>query len=119
MQRRVERWKAEKGIAKEVMFPIRHEPGEMGLSDFTHLKNVEVIVAGKPFHHLLYHYRLAYSGWQSVQIIQGGESFVGLSSGLQNALSACGGVPQIHRTDSLSAAYRNLEVRKRKILLQL
>ncbi len=57
MQRRVERWKAEKGIAKEVMFPIRHEPGEMGLSDFTHLKNVEVTVAGKLFHHLLYHYR--------------------------------------------------------------
>jgi hypothetical protein len=108
VQRRVERWKAEKGIAKEVMFPIRHEPGEMGLSDFTHLKNVEVTVAGKPFHHLLYHYRLAYSGWQSVQIIQGGESFVGLSSGLQNALYACGGVPQMHRTDSLSAAYRNL-----------
>ncbi len=90
------------------MFPIRHQPGEMGLSDFTHLKNVTVTVAGKPFHHLLYHYRLAYSGWQSVQIIQGGESFVGLSSGLQNALSACGGVPQVHRTDSLSAAYRNL-----------
>lgn len=80
----------------------------MGLSDFTQLKNVEVTVAGKPFHHLLYHYRLAYSGWQSVQIIQGGESFVGLSSGLQNALHACGGVPQVHRTDSLSAAYRNL-----------
>lgn len=108
VQRRVERWKAENGKAKEVMFPIRHEPGEMGLSDFTHLKNVEVTVAGKPFHHLLYHYRLAYSGWQSVQIIQGGESFVGLSSGLQNALRACGGVPQVHRTDSLSAAYRNL-----------
>lgn len=108
VQRRVERWKAENGRAKEVMFPIRHQPGEMGLSDFTHLKNVTVTVAGKPFHHLLYHYRLAYSGWQAVQIIQGGESFVGLSSGLQNALSACGGVPQVHRTDSLSAAYRNL-----------
>ncbi len=108
VQRRVERWKAENGKSKEVMFPIRHEPGEMGLSDFTHLKNVEVTLAGKPFHHILYHYRLAYSGWQSVQIIQGGESFVGLSSGLENALHACGGVPQVHRTDSLSAAYRNL-----------
>jgi len=37
----------------------------------------------------------------------GGESFIGLSQGLQNALFACGGVPQTHRTDSLSAAYRN------------
>lgn len=42
-----------------------------------------------------------------VQVIQGGESFVGLSQGLQNVLFACGGVPQQHRTDSLSAAYRN------------
>jgi hypothetical protein len=108
VQRRVERWKAAQGKPKEVMFKIRHEPGEMGLSDFTHLKGMTITVKGNPFQHLLYHYCLAYSGWQYVQIIQGGESFVGLSQGLQNALSACGGVPQTHRTDSLSAAYRNV-----------
>lgn len=89
------------------MFKIHHEPGVMGLSDFTHLKGIRVTIAGKVFHHILYHYRLAYSGWQYVQVIQGGESFTGLSQGLQNALFACGGVPQTHRTDSLSAAYRN------------
>lgn len=107
VQRRVSKWKATHGKAKEVMFKIRHEPGEMGLSDFTHLKGVRVTIGGKAFHHLLYHYRLAYSGWQYVQVIQGGESFIGLSQGLQNALHACGGVPKTHRTDSLSAAYRN------------
>jgi hypothetical protein len=64
-------------------------------------------VKGQPFQHSLYPYRLAFSGWQYVQVIQGGESFVGLSQGLQNALFACGGVPRMHRTDSLSAAYRN------------
>ncbi|GAC1447950.1 MAG: hypothetical protein NVSMB70_17460 [Chamaesiphon sp.] len=57
---------------------------------------------------MIYHYRLAYSGWQYAQIIQGGESFIALAEGLQNALEACGGVPKQHRTDSLSAAYRNL-----------
>ena len=57
---------------------------------------------------LIYHYRLAYSGWQYAQIIQGGASFIALAEGLQNALTACGGVPKQHRTDSLSAAYRNL-----------
>jgi len=46
----------------------------MGLSDFTQLKQVEITIAGKPFAHLLYHYRLAYSGWQYVQVVQGGES---------------------------------------------
>ena len=38
---------------------------------------------------------------------QGGESFVALSEGLQNALAACGGVPGELRTDRLSAACRN------------
>jgi hypothetical protein len=107
VQRRVEQWKAQHGKPKEVMFKIQHLPGDQGLSDFTHLKSVTITVAGKLFQHILYHYRLAYSGWQYVQVIQGGESFVGLSQGLQNALHACGGVPQTHRTDSLSAAYRN------------
>jgi hypothetical protein len=107
VERRVKDWKAQHGKPKEVMFKIQHEPGVLGLSDFTHLKGVTVTVKGQPFGHILYHYRLAFSGWQYVQVIQGGESFVGLSQGLQNALFACGGVPQQHRTDSLSAAYRN------------
>lgn len=107
VERRVKDWKAQHGKPKEVMFKIQHTPGVLGLSDFTHLKGVTVTVREQPFQHILYHYRLAFSGWQYVQVIQGGESFVGLSQGLQNALFACGGVPQQHRTDSLSAAYRN------------
>jgi len=79
----------------------------MGLSDFTQLKQVEITIAGKPFAHLLYHYRLAYSGWQYVQVVQGGESFVALSEGLQNALVRSGGAPQQHKVIA-AAAYRNL-----------
>jgi transposase InsO family protein len=41
-------------------------------------------------------------------LVLGGESFVALVEGLQNALWALGGVPQQHRSDSLSAAFRNL-----------
>jgi hypothetical protein len=108
IQRRVQTWKALHGPSPEVMFELRHEPGVMGLSDFTQLKGMEITITGKPFEHLIYHYRLAYSGWQYAQIIQGGESFIALAEGLQNALTACGGVPKQHRTDSLSAAYRNL-----------
>ena len=108
LQRRVSTWKALHGPAPNVMFMLRHEPGVKGLSDFTKLKGMEITINGEPFEHLIYHYRLAYSGWQYAQIIQGGESFVGLSEGLQNALIASGGTPKEHRTDSLSAAYRNL-----------
>lgn len=107
VQRRVSEWKAQHGVPPELMFQLRHNPGEMGLSDFTQLKGVTITIAGIPYEHLLYHYRLAYSGWQYVQIIEGGESFIALAEGLQNALIACGGVPQEHRTDSLTAAYHN------------
>ena len=118
LQRRVADWKIQYGPPKEVMFELRHIPGEIGQSDFTELKKVKVTIAGKPFEHLLYHYRLVYSGWQYVEIVQGGESFIGLSQGLQNALRACGGVPKQHRTDSLSAAYKNLKGKRRKTLTQ-
>ena len=107
LQRRVSEWKAHHGPSKDVMFELRHEPGVMGLSDFTDLKGTTITISGEPFKHLIYHYRLAYSGWRYAQIIQGGESYVALSEGLQNALFASGGVPRQHRTDSLSAAYRN------------
>ena len=115
VQRRTSQWKAAYGKPKEVMFKIKHHPGEMGQSDFTHLKGVEITVLGQPFHHILYHYRLSFSGWQYVQVIQGGESFIGLSQGLQNALFASGGAPTTHRTDSLSAAYRNTGGRNPKL----
>ena len=41
--------------------------------------------------------------------VLGGESFVALAEGLQNALWALGGAPREHRSDSLSAAFHNLE----------
>jgi hypothetical protein len=119
LQRRVRQWRATSGPGKEVMFDLKHHPGEMGLSDFTHFKQVEITINGEPFEHLLYHYRLAYSGWQYVQVVQGGESFIALSEGLQNALEACGGAPQTHRSDSLSAAYRNLGGRTDTDLTQM
>ncbi len=79
-------------------------------------ETVKVTIGGEAFAHLLYHYRLAYSGWQYVEIVEGGESFISLSECLQNALHECGGVPKAHRTDSLSAAYRNLGGRAEKDL---
>jgi DNA-binding XRE family transcriptional regulator len=119
LQRRVQTWKVLHGKPPEVMFELRHEPGMMGLSDFTHLKNVQVTIQGHPYDHLLYHYRLAYSGWQYALVIEGGESFVALCEGLQNALFLSGGAPQQHRTDSLSAAYRNLGGKHPKPLTRL
>jgi len=57
---------------------------------------------------MLYHFRLAYSNWSYMKVTHGGESFTALSSGLQDALWELGGAPDEHRTDSLSAAFKNL-----------
>jgi hypothetical protein len=107
LQRRVKRWRAKYGPDKEVIFLQRHSPGEMGISDYTWMNKLNITLAGEVFKHKVYHYRLVYSGWTYIQVILGGESFESLSSGLQNALWRSGGVPTTHRTDSLSAAYKN------------
>jgi hypothetical protein len=83
----------------------------MGLSDFTAMAALGITIAGEPFDHRLYHFRLAFSGFEHAHVVLGGESFVALAEGLQNALWALGGVPEQHRSDSLSAAFRNLDRR--------
>ena len=107
LQRRVEQWRALHGPAQEVMFLQEHRAGVLGISDFTLLKGEPITVAGEVLEHRLFHFRLPYSGWCHVAVIHGGESFIALSEALQNALALCGGVPAEHRTDSLSACFRN------------
>jgi len=107
LQRRIKSWKAKHGPAKDVMFRQVKVPGQQGLSDFTLFKNATITLKGEVFKHLLYHYRLAFSGWCYVKVNCGGESYTALSTGLQNAFWRSGGVPKEHRTDSLSAAYKN------------
>lgn len=107
LQRRVRKWRATSGPEKEIIFRQNHPPGWQGMSDFTHANALKVTIQGGPFEHMLYHYRLVYSKWESVSVVLGGESFTALAEGLQNALWSSGGSPKTHRTDSLSAAYKN------------
>jgi hypothetical protein len=109
LERRIRAWRALHGPEQEVMFRQVHEPGRLGLSDFTKTGHLGVMIAGLPLDHSLYHFRLAYSGFEHVHVILGGESYVALAEGLQNALWALGGAPLEHRSDSLSAAFRNLD----------
>lgn len=106
LQRRVKQWRAIDGPDKDIIFRQDAAIAVQGFSDFSH-PNDPVLVDGNPFKHLFYQYRLAYSGWRSVSVIQGGESFVALAEGLQRALMGAGGSPREHRTDSLSAARNN------------
>ena len=107
IQRRVEQWRALYGPGQEVMFLQEHRAGVLGISDFTLLKGAPITIGGEVLEHRLFHFRLPFSGWCHVAVIHGGESFVALCEALQNALAFCGGVPAEHRTDSLSACFRN------------
>jgi len=108
LERRVRAWRALYGPEQEVIFRQTHEPGRMGLSDFTDMNELGVRVAGELLDHRLFHFRLAYSGFAHAHVVLGGERFVALAEGLQNALWTLGGAPAEHRTDSLSAAFCNL-----------
>lgn len=107
LQRRVRQWRATSGPEKEIIFRQKHPAGWQGISDFTDMNELHITIRKEPLSHLLYHYRLPFSGWAYAQVVLGGESFTALSEGLQNAFFSSGGVPETHRTDSLSAAYKN------------
>jgi hypothetical protein len=109
LERRVRAWSAEHGAEREVIFRQDHPPGQQGLSDFTDMADLGVRIAGEALAHRLYHFVLAYSAWEHAEVVLGGESFTALACGLQNALWALGGTPSEHRSDSLSAAFRNLD----------
>ncbi|MHB8948655.1 MAG: IS21 family transposase [Rhodoferax sp.] len=108
LQRRMRLWRAKFGVEREVYFAQEHPPGRQGIWDFTVADELNVEIAGVAFAHRLYQFALAYSGWRHVTVIDSGESFMALSTGLQAALWTLGGVPEEHRTDSLSAAFKNL-----------
>jgi hypothetical protein len=103
LQRRIKRWRALEGPPKEVFFAQTHHPGQLCASDFTHMTALGVTLAGEPFDHLVYHFVLTYSNWETGTVCFS-ESWESLCEGLQNALWELGGVPRQHRTDRLSAA---------------
>ena len=109
LERRVAQWRALNGPERDVIFRQEHPPGRMGLSDFTDMGELGITIAGAPFAHRLYHFRLPFSGFAHAHVVLGGESFVALAEGLQDALWTLGGVPEQHRSDSLSAAFRNVD----------
>lgn len=109
LERRIRSWRALHGAEQDVIFRQVHEPGRMGLSDFTDMSALGVTISAQPLAHMLYHFRLPWSGFEHAHVILGGESFVALAEGLQNALWSAGGAPHQHRSDSLSAAFRNLD----------
>jgi hypothetical protein len=49
----------------------------MGLSDFTDMGGLGVTIAGEPFDNRLYHFRLAFSGFEHGHVVLGGRKLRG------------------------------------------
>lgn len=102
-QRRVREWRALSGPEQEVYFSQEHHPGVRMSTDFTHMDELGIMIAGEPFGHRLCHCVLTYSNWAWASICHS-ESLVALRTGIQNALTRLGHVPKEHWTDHSSAA---------------
>lgn len=108
LQRRFRDWRALHGPEPEVYFPQVAVPGREAAIDFTHATDLGVTIAGVPFPHLLFDFVLSYSGWTWTSLAFG-ETFEALVAGLQGALWALGAVPEVLRSDNLSAATHELK----------
>jgi hypothetical protein len=89
------------------MFAQEHRPGEYAQSDFTSMTELGICLGGEPFDHLVFHFVLPYSNWETGGICFA-ESFEALIGGFQAAVWELGKVPKLHRTDNLSAATHEL-----------
>ena len=108
LQRRIRDWRALNGPEREVYFEQEHPPGREAQMDFTHCDSLEVTIGGEPFAHMLFEFILSCSGWRYAQICHS-ETFAALRSGLQGALWELGAVPEVVRSDNLSAATHKLK----------
>src|SRR5712692_5026668 len=109
LQRRFRDWRARHGVEPEVFFEQVAVPGREAAIDFTHATDLGVTIAGEPLPHLLFEFVLSYSYWTWVAVAFG-ETFEALAAGVQGALWALGGVPDVLRSDTLSAATHELKV---------
>jgi hypothetical protein len=112
LQRHIAAWRARSGPEQEVIFPQVHEPGQIAQSDFTHMTELAITIAGTPFPHLVFHLVLTYSNVEAVYLCAS-ESFEALAEGVEACLWQLGGVPKEHRTDHLSAAIKPLDAEGR------
>ncbi len=117
LQRHISLWRAAAGPEKEVLFAQVHQPGVLAQSDFTHMTDLGITLAGVPFPHLLYHLVLVYSNVEAVRLCHA-ETFEALAEGIEWGLWQIGGVPQTHRTDHLSAALRPLDAEGKRLFTE-
>jgi len=107
LQRRIRRWRATEGPEKRVFFSQLHRPGEAAQTDFTNMNSLCITIGGEAFDHLVCHFVLPYSNWESAKPCLS-ESMPALKAGIQKAVFMLGRVPEWHQTDHSTAATHKL-----------
>ncbi len=103
LQRRCTEWRACNGPDKDIIFPQIIYPGRQSQSDCTWMNKLKITINGEQFDHMLFHFMLPYSRWETVSICYS-ESFESLTKGYETSVWELGAVPVEHRTDCLTAA---------------
>ncbi|MCP4475983.1 MAG: transposase family protein [Gammaproteobacteria bacterium] len=103
LQRRIRDWRASHGAGQAIIFNQDIPPGKQSQSDFTCQNDLKVTINGRPFKHLLFHWMLPYSRWESIRVCLS-ESFDNLVLGIEKAVWELGYIALEHRTDNLTAA---------------
>ena len=111
LQRRIRNWRATEGAAKPVIFRQDLKPGKQSQSDYTCMNSLNITINDQPFKHLLFHFMLPYSRWESVYLCFS-ESFETLVFGYEKAVWELGHVAPEHRTDNLTAATQAMGSRR-------
>src|SRR6266568_5099923 len=103
LQRRIRDWRAEAGPSQPVIFRQDIKPGKQSQSDYTCMNALNITINCQAFKHLLFHFMLPWSHWESVMPCFS-ESFDTLVCGYEKAVWELGCVAPEHRTDNLTAA---------------
>lgn len=92
LRRHIAKWRALHGPEREVIFEQVHTPGERAPSDFPHMEELGVTIAGESFPHLVSPFVFTSSNVEAVTLCFS-ESFEALAEGIEHALWQVGGVP--------------------------
>jgi hypothetical protein len=111
LQRHLHDWRAQHGASQPVIFRQDIKPGKQSQSDYTCLNDLNITINSQTFKHLLFHFMLPYSRWESVYLCFS-ESFDTLVCGYEKAVWELGCVAPEHRTDNLTAATQAMGSRR-------
>lgn len=103
LQRKISRWRHTNGPEQAVVLAQAHRPGEAAQLDFTHTKELGIVVGGVALAAMLCVVVLPYSNWMWATVCHT-ESMAAIRHGLQRALFTLTRVPHYLQTDNSTAA---------------